>query len=69
MELNDCVPCIRFADSLVFESQRGPFRTYDGRLLYGLSGTAEVDIGGKTRILNRGAFLLFSFRPFSADSA
>lgn len=59
MELNQCVPCIRFADTLVFEFQRGPFRTYDGRLLYGLSGTAEVDIGGKTLLLNRGALLLF----------
>ena len=52
MELIDCVPCIRFADTLVFESQRGPFRTYDSRLLFGLSGTAEVDIGGNTLLLN-----------------
>ena len=59
MELNESVPCIRFADTLVFEFQRGPFRTYDGRLLYGLSGTAEVDIGGKTLLLNRGAMLMF----------
>lgn len=59
MELNQCTPCIRFADTLVFEFQRGPFRTYDGRLLYGLSGTAEVDIGGRTLILNRGALLMF----------
>lgn len=59
MELNQCVPCVRFADTLIFEFQRGPFRTYDGRLLYGLSGTAEVEIGGKTLILNRGAFLMF----------
>jgi len=72
MELNHCVPYVRFADSLVFETQRGPFRTYDGRLLYGLSGTAEVNIGGRTRILNRGAFLLFQsdteyvIRPLNA---
>lgn len=59
MELKDCVPCIRFADTLVFEFQRGPFRTYDGRLLYGLSGTAEVDIGGRTLLLSRGALLMF----------
>jgi len=59
MELNECIPCIRFADTLVFEFQRGPFRTYDGRLLYGLSGTAEVDIDGKTLLLSRGALLLF----------
>ena len=59
MELKDCVPCVRFADTLNFEFQRGPFLTYDGRLLYGLSGTAEVDIGGKTLLLNRGSFLLF----------
>ena len=58
MELKDCVPCVRFADTLVFEFQRGPFRTYDGRLLYGLSGSAEVDIGGRTLLLNRGAFLM-----------
>ena len=59
MELNQSIPYVRFADTLVFESQRGPFRTYDGRLLYGLSGSAEVDIGGRTLVLNRGAFLLF----------
>lgn len=59
MELNQCVPNIRFADTLLFEFQRGPFRTYDGRLLYGLSGTAEVDIGGRTLNLNRGALLMF----------
>lgn len=59
MELNQCVPNIRFADTLVFEFQRGPFRTYDGRLLYGLSGTAEVDIGGRTLNLTRGALLIF----------
>ena len=59
MELIESVPYIRFADTLVFESQRGPFRTYDCRLLYGLSGTAEVEIGGKILNLNRGALLLF----------
>lgn len=59
MELNHCVPYIRFADTLLFEFQRGPSRTYDSRLLYGVSGTAEVDIGGKIHVLSRGALLLF----------
>lgn len=59
MELNQAIPYIRFADTLLFEFQRGPFRTYDGRLLYCQSGGAEVDIGGKTHILSRGALLLF----------
>ena len=59
MELNECVPNIRFADTLLFEFQRGPSRTYDGRLLYGVTGAAEVDIGGKTYVLSRGSLLLF----------
>lgn len=59
MELISCVPYIRFAGELCFESQRGPSRTYDCRALYVLHGNAQVRFDGKNHPGVHGALILF----------
>lgn len=59
MDLISCVPYIRFADELRFESQRGPSKTYDCRALYTLRGEADIQLGGRIHTVTHGALVLF----------
>lgn len=59
MELISCVPYIRFADEVCFESQRGPSKTYDCRLLYTLHGKAAMELEGTTHTMTHGALVMF----------
>ena len=59
MKLLSLTPFIRFADVLRFTTKRGPSKTYDGRMLYGLSGEAEFTAEGETYEITGGTFVLF----------
>ena len=57
MKLTQISPAIRFADRLLYTSERRPSKTYDCRLLYVLEGEGEIvlDLVGKRS--GRGAYL------------
>ena len=59
MELIHANPFVRFADKLSFSFQRGPSKTYDCRLLYGLDGRASVEIAGETYSVRHGGLIIF----------
>lgn len=59
MELIQCTPWIRFAGELCFTGQRGPSKTNDCRMLYTLSGAAEVELEGDRHCLRQGCAVLF----------
>lgn len=59
MELIQANPFVRFADKLKFSFQRGPSKTYDCRLIYGLEGTATIVMEGNSYPMHHGALCLF----------
>lgn len=59
MELIDCIPYIRFADTLCFEQQRGPSRTYDCRFLYAFKGSASLRMEQEHYTMQRGSLAVF----------
>lgn len=59
MELVQCIPYIRFANVLLFESQRGPSKTYDCRALFTLKGDGFIHLEGGRRPMKPGALVLF----------
>lgn len=59
MDLIQANPFVRFADKLHFSFQRGPSKTYDCRLLYGVDGLATVDIAGESYTITHGGMIIF----------
>ena len=59
MKLIQCTPWVRFAESLCFTYQRGPSKTYDCRLLYTQSGSAQLEMQGQVYELAHGCLVLF----------
>lgn len=59
MELIQCIPWVRYADSLCFTYVRGPSKTYDSRLLYAKDGEAELTMDGAEYTLRHGSLVLF----------
>ena len=58
MELINVSPYIRFANTLCFEQQRGPSKTYDCRFLYTLKGEASLKMADRTYRLQNMLLLL-----------
>ena len=59
MELINANPFVRFADTLRFEFQRGPSKTYDCRFIYTLGGEATVKVEGVDHAVSRGSLVMF----------
>lgn len=59
MELIHAAPYIRFANTLCFEQQRGPSKTYDCRFLYTFKGSATLHMAGQAYQLQKGTLVIF----------
>jgi len=59
MELIHANPFVRFADKLHFSFQRGPSKTYDCRLIYGLEGRATVFVEDVSYTMRHGGLIIF----------
>ena len=59
MKLIHATPYIRFANTLCFEQQRGPSKTYDCRFLYTFKGSATLRMAGQTYQLQKGTLVIF----------
>ena len=59
MELISAAPYIRFANTLCFEQQRGPSKTYDCRFLYTFKGCATLHMMGQAYHMQKGTLVIF----------
>ena len=59
MKLIQAAPYIRFANTLCFEQQRGPSKTYDCRFLYTFKGSATLHMAGQIYQIQRGTLVIF----------